>query len=98
MFALTLCSQGVRPIDICDKWAEQFQSLNEDLQISNDSYIRTTMDHHKKNAQNLFSKVKKNGDIYKGIYTGWYNVKEEQYITETEATAMNFKDSAGYIC
>ena len=87
--------QGCEPIDICDKWSEKFQELNSDLNVSNDAYIRTTQDHHKSNAQRMFMRCKQNGDIYKGTYKGWYNVKEEQYVTDTDALEMNYKDAAG---
>eukprot|EP00658_Telonema_sp_P-2_P025567 TRINITY_DN20299_c0_g8_i2.p1 TRINITY_DN20299_c0_g8~~TRINITY_DN20299_c0_g8_i2.p1 ORF type:complete len:911 (+),score=297.47 TRINITY_DN20299_c0_g8_i2:46-2733(+) len=86
---------GLQPIDICDKWAGQFQDLNANLEVSNDGYIRTTQPHHKENARNLFRKCKAAGDIYKGIYTGWYNVKEECYVTETDAQQADYKDTAG---
>jgi methionyl-tRNA synthetase len=87
--------EGCEPIDICNKWSEKFQDLNSDLNVSNDEYIRTTMPHHKENAQRMFMRCKQAGDIYKGIYKGWYNVKEEQYVTDTDAQEMNFKDDAG---
>lgn len=38
---------GVKPIDICDKYANAFQELNKRMGISNDFYIRTTMQKHK---------------------------------------------------
>jgi hypothetical protein len=38
---------GVQPIDICDKYAGAFQELNKRMGISNDFYIRTTMQKHK---------------------------------------------------
>ena len=83
---------GVKPIDICDKYANAFQELNKRLGISNDFYIRTTMDKHKKLAQLLFLKAADAGDIYLDTYEGWYNVREETFVTETEAQASDYKD------
>ena len=34
-------TEGVKPIDRCDRIAEEFQSMLELLEISNDDYIRT---------------------------------------------------------
>ena len=34
----------------------------------------------------------KNGDIYLDTYSGWYNVREETFVTETEAKEMDYKD------
>jgi methionyl-tRNA synthetase len=39
-------AQGIRPIEICDRYAGSFQDLNRHLRVSNDFYIRTTMPHH----------------------------------------------------
>lgn len=47
-------TEGVKPIDICDKYANGFIELNKKLRISNDAYIRTTMPHHYKSAQTLW--------------------------------------------
>ena len=59
------------PQQICDQYANAFQELNKKLNISNDGYIRTTMDKHKKTAQLLWDKAFKAGDIYLGKYEGW---------------------------
>ena len=86
--------EGVQPIDICNKYAGAFQELNKRLQISNDFYIRTTMPMHKALAQKLFLKATDAGDIYLANYDGWYNVKEETFVTESEAQQTDYKDPA----
>jgi methionyl-tRNA synthetase len=48
--------------------------------ISNDDFIRTTEDSHKKRVQELFRKLRDNGFIYKGTYTGQYCVSDELYV------------------
>jgi glutathione S-transferase len=84
--------EGVKPIDICDKYAGAFQALNARINISNDFYIRTTMPMHKQVAQKLFLKATEAGDIYLDTYEGWYNVKEETFVTENEAQQTDYKD------
>ncbi|MGA7335953.1 MAG: methionine--tRNA ligase, partial [Candidatus Sulfotelmatobacter sp.] len=42
--------------------------------------IRTTEDRHKKRVQELFRKIRDNGYIYKGTYTGQYCVSDELYV------------------
>ncbi len=32
--------------------------------------------------------------MYLGTYSGWYNVREETFVTETDAAASDFKDPA----
>ena len=83
---------GVTPQQICDKYAGAFQALNSRLAISNDFYIRTTMPMHKKACQLLFLKAVEAGDIYLDTYEGWYNVREETFVTENEAAQNDYKD------
>ena len=67
--------------------------------ISNDRYIRTTESQHYKVAQLVLEKAKEAGDIYLSKYVGWYNVKEETFVTETEAELSEFKDpTTGVVC
>src|SRR6202030_3986278 len=48
--------------------------------ISNDDFIRTTEERHKKRLQELFRRIRDNGYIYKGTYTGQYCVSDELYV------------------
>src|SRR5271155_5765219 len=48
--------------------------------ISNDDFIRTTETRHIKRVQELFRKLRDNGYIYKGTYTGQYCVSDELYV------------------
>ena len=41
-------AEGLNPQERCDGVAEEFLTLLEKLEISNDDYIRTTEDRHKK--------------------------------------------------
>ena len=87
--------EGVEPIDICNRYAEKFKTLNKRLNISNDDYIRTTQDRHKKIAQQLWRKCLKKGDIWLGEYKGWYDIGEEAYVTDADAEKMGYKDKSG---
>jgi methionyl-tRNA synthetase len=93
--AKTAAKEGVEPIDICNRYAGRFQELNQKLHISNDCYIRTTQDRHKKVVKELWNRCVAKGDIWLGQYEGWYNVKEECYVKETDAEQADFKDAAG---
>ncbi|OQR84558.1 methionyl-tRNA synthetase [Achlya hypogyna] len=90
--AQTAEAQGMTPIQLCDKYSGLFQQLTKDLNMSNDDFIRTTSDRHKKFCQYIFARAQANGDIYKGTYEGWYNVREETFVTENEAALTNYKD------
>ncbi|TYZ62823.1 hypothetical protein PybrP1_012258 [[Pythium] brassicae (nom. inval.)] len=92
--AQTAEAAGVTPMALCDKYAAIFQQLTRDLNMSNDDFIRTTSARHKQFAQWLFQRALDNGDVYLGTYEGWYNVREETFVTETEAAQSDFKDPA----
>ena len=80
------------PIELCDKHVKMFQDLNKMLRVENDVYNRTTSEKHKQCCRELFERSEKNGDIYLDTYSGWYNVREETFVTETEAKDMDYKD------
>lgn len=83
---------GCAPIELCDKYVNAFQTLNARTKVSNDVYNRTTSEEHKAACRKLFEMSKANGDIYLDTYEGWYNVREETFVTETDAAAANYLD------
>jgi len=83
---------GRLPLEHCDVYANGFQALNQRMAVSNDKYVRTTHPTHEKSAQLLWKKCAEQGDIYLDEYEGWYNEREENFVTDAEAEAMNFMD------
>ena len=75
---------GVKTKDFVEKNSKAFIELCKKLNISNDSFIRTTEKKHIKKAQELFQIAYDNGDIYKGKYEGYYCVGCESFKTERE--------------
>jgi methionyl-tRNA synthetase len=67
-----------------DKMAENWKEVWQALNISNDGFIRTTEERHKKTVENFFMKVFENGDIYKGEYEGLYCEGCEAFYTESD--------------
>jgi len=71
-----------------DLWADEivkdFKALWKRLDISYDDFIRTTEDRHIEMVQEVFSKLLKQGDIYKGKYSGWYCVACESFCTDSQ--------------
>jgi len=76
--------QGLEPSEICDRMAEEFQGLCRDLEISYDDYIRTTEPRHETVVRNLLQQLYDKGEIYKAEYSGFYSVRQEQFVTEKE--------------
>lgn len=76
--------QGMKPIELADKNNARFRELWKILNISNDDFIRTTQDRHKKSVLAIIKKMQEKGDIYLGEYEGWYCTPCEAYWTETQ--------------
>lgn len=83
---------GKKPQDMCDFYVSGFQDMNRRLCISNDFYIRTTSPKHQAVCQWLWKRVQEQGDIYLDTYTGWYNEREETFVSESEARISDYKD------
>ena len=71
---------GKTPQQYADEISAEFRKLWQRMGISNDDFIRTTEERHKKRAQELFRRIRDNGYIYKGTYTGQYCVSDELYV------------------
>src|SRR5947209_7535000 len=71
---------GKTPKQFADEVSGLFRALFEKMNISNDDFIRTTEPRHKRGAQELWKRIKENGYIYKGTYTGQYCVFDELYV------------------
>ena len=77
-------AEGVTPLEYVDKIVAGFQELWKKLNISNDDFLRTSELRHQKVVQEIFRKIRDNGDIYKGSYTGLYCTPCESYWTELQ--------------
>ena len=75
---------GKTPQQYADEISAEFRNLWKRMGISNDDFIRTTEDRHKKRVQELFRQLRDNGYIYKGTYTGQYCVSDELYVDGAE--------------
>jgi len=83
---------GLEPLAHCNKYVSEFQRLNDKLRVTNDKYLRTTSALHKKTCQMLWKRCSDAGDIYLDKYEGWYNEREELFVTQAEAEKTNFMD------
>ena len=68
------------PAEFATAISGEFRGLWERLGISNDDFIRTTEERHKRGTQRLFAELRNRGFIYKGAYTGQYCVSDELYV------------------
>jgi methionyl-tRNA synthetase len=75
---------GVDPQSFTDRVSQNFRDLAKAMNYSNDDFIRTTEERHKKACQEIWNKLLEKGHIYLGAYAGWYSVRDEAFFTETE--------------
>lgn len=73
-------SLGKSPSEFTDEISLKFRELGKLLNISNDRFIRTTDTGHEQRAQLIWKNLK--DDIYKSKYTGWYDVRQEEFVPE----------------
>ena len=71
---------GKSPQQFTDEVSAEFRALWDRMHITYDDYIRTTSDRHKRGVQQLWRRIRDNGYIYKGSYTGQYCVFDEMYV------------------
>ncbi|MBN1274369.1 MAG: methionine--tRNA ligase [Candidatus Aminicenantes bacterium] len=74
--------KGLKPIELADKVVGRFKNLWQALNISYDGFIRTTATRHEQGVQKIFKILLDKGDIYKGLYEGWYCVSCENFLPE----------------
>jgi methionyl-tRNA synthetase len=75
-----------KPQEFCDEVSLKFSNLARILNLSNNDFIRTTQERHKKSARKFWEILQQNGWIYKGVYEGWYAVRDEAFYSADELT------------
>ncbi|ABV79652.1 methionyl-tRNA synthetase [Rickettsia bellii OSU 85-389] len=79
--------KNIDPQKFTDQTSQSFRHLMTAMHISNDDFIRTTEERHKKAVAIFWQKLLDNGSIYEGFYEGWYAVRDEAFYDESELTA-----------
>ena len=75
---------GIEPQAFTDQISELFKNMLPVLNISNDDFIRTTQERHKKAVTAFWTKLYDAGYIYLGEYEGWYDIRNEAYFSDDE--------------
>jgi methionyl-tRNA synthetase len=82
--ALAAEREGVTPQELADRNAERFKAMMPALGASNDFFIRTSDPQHVACVQEILSRVRDNGHVYKGLYEGWYCPRCADFKSDTE--------------
>jgi methionyl-tRNA synthetase len=78
--------EGIPVRALADRNAAEFKAMGEALNASHDRFIRTTEPEHFASCQEIWRRMKTNGDIYLDEYEGWYSIRDEAYYQEKELT------------
>lgn len=76
----------IAPKVYVDQISSEIRRIYDMMNVKYDKFVRTTDDFHVKSVQQIFDKLLKQGDIYKGKYEGWYSVSDEAYVSESDIT------------
>jgi methionyl-tRNA synthetase len=76
--------RGIDPLAYCDQMEHEFRQVWSQLDISFDDFIRTTEPRHRTAVEKLAQASYDRGDLYEGVYEGWYCVSCEAFKHERE--------------
>lgn len=77
---------GIDPQAFTDKVSQNFRDLAKLMNFTNDDFIRTTEERHRRSCQALWKSLIERDQIYLGSYAGWYAVRDEAFYAESELT------------
>jgi methionyl-tRNA synthetase len=83
---------GVNPQEYVDEVSLEIRRIWDVVNTSYDSFVRTSNPHHKVLVSQIFEKLYKQDDIYKGKYEGWYCTPCESFYTESQIVDGNCPD------
>jgi methionyl-tRNA synthetase len=75
---------GIAPRELVDPWAATWRSAFDRFAISYNRFIRTTDEDHARAATEMVRRAMAAGDIYKGVYSGWYCPGDNEFKTEAQ--------------
>ncbi len=87
--ARVAAEQGLSPREYTDQIVGAWKELPARLSTTNDFFIRTSDDGHKRFVQDFLQRIYDNGDVYQDVYAGWYCVGCEAFKTEDELVDGN---------
>src|SRR3954466_7346458 len=75
---------GIDPQEFTDRVSQNFRDMSRLMNISNDDFIRTTEPRHIRSCQALWRELEQRGEIYLGLFAGWYSIRDEAFYDESE--------------
>ena len=84
-------ARGLSPQQWANQNAKVFEDTFSRLGISNNDFIRTSQERHKKRVTQTIRQLVNSGDVYVGEYEGWYDAGQEEYLPENKAKEYEYK-------
>jgi methionyl-tRNA synthetase len=76
--------EGIEPRQFADRIAEKFKQLWKKLEVKPDCWASTTDERHKRVVSSILQLLHDRGELYKATHTGFYSVRQEQFLTDKE--------------
>src|SRR6476659_8059791 len=75
---------GVPPAEFVKGITQEFIDLSKNLNVQYDEWAETTSDRHKEVVRGILQRLFDEGQIYKDKQSGYYSVRQEQFLTDKE--------------
>jgi methionyl-tRNA synthetase len=82
-------AEGLPTAEMARRNSDEFQRLQERLDISFDRFIRTTDADHHQASKEIWRRIAAAGDLYLDSYAGWYSVRDERFFVESETAEVD---------
>ncbi|OBF90839.1 methionine--tRNA ligase [Mycobacterium sp. 852002-51163_SCH5372311] len=82
-------AEGLPTAELARRNSDEFQRLQERLDISFDRFIRTTDADHHQASKEIWRRIQAAGDLYLDSYAGWYSVRDERFFVESETAEVD---------
>lgn len=76
--------EGVTPEEFARRMTAHFVALWEQLGVRYDGWAETTDERHRRVVQEILQRLHDKGDLYKARHSGYYSVRQEQFLTDKE--------------
>lgn len=77
-------NKGQETKTFTDTVSQRFKMLTNKLNLTNNDFIRTTEERHKKKVSLVWEKLINKDEIYLGDYEGWYSIRDESFISHSD--------------
>ncbi len=84
--AQTARAAGRDTMEFATEMSNYFREMCEELNISHDTFCRTTDARHHDASMSLWEAMAASDDLYLDRYEGWYSVRDEAYYGDDEIT------------